>query len=183
MTRKILDLFSGIGGISQGLVKGGDFKVVGWVEKDKFARKSYEAMYETKGMWSREDITKIENEEWKELRGQVDVIAGGFPCQSFSIAGKREGFKDSTRGTLFFEIARAVDEIKPTTVVLENVKGLLNHDGGRTLSTILSTLDELGYDSEWLVVNSKGFSVPQNRERIIIIGHLRERGGRKVLPV
>ena len=92
------------------------------------------------------------------------------------------GFLDSTKGTLFFEIARAVKQIKPRYLFLENVKGLLNHDGGNTFRTILNTLDELGYDVEWHVLNSKDFGVPQNRERVYIIGHLRGDGGREVFP-
>ena len=92
------------------------------------------------------------------------------------------GFLDSTKGTLFFEIARAAKQIKPRYLFLENVKGLLNHEGGNTFRTILNTLDELGYDVEWRVLNSKDFGVPQNRERVYIIGHLRGDGGREVFP-
>src|SRR5699024_3017619 len=100
----------------------------------------------------------------------------------FSIAGKRGGFAD-TRGTLFFEIMRIADIVRPRYLFLENVKGLLNHDGGATFETILNTLDEFGYDAEWQVLNSKNFGVPQNRERVFIIGHLRGSGGRTVFPV
>lgn len=103
-------------------------------------------------------------------------------CQAFSIAGKRLGFLDSTKGTLFFDIARAAKQIKPRYLFLENVKGLLNHDSGNTFRTILDTLDELGYDVEWRVLNSKDFGVPQNRERVYIIGHLRGDSGREVFP-
>lgn len=155
---------------------------VGYVEMDKFARKSYEAIYDTEGEWTAHDITEVTNEEWRELRGTVDVITGGFPCQAFSIAGKRGGFSD-TRGTLFFEIARAAEQIKPRILLLENVKGLLSHDKGKTFATILSTLDELGYDAEWQVINSKNFGVPQNRERVFIIGHLRGTSRREVFPI
>src|SRR5699024_938332 len=104
------------------------------------------------------------------------------PCQSFSVAGKRGGFND-TRGTLFFEIMRIANIIRPQYLFLENVKGLLNHDGGATFETILNTLDEFGYDAEWQVLNSKNFGVPQSRERVFIIGHLRGAGGRSVFPV
>lgn len=103
-------------------------------------------------------------------------------CQAFSIAGKRLGFLDSTKGTLFFEIARAAKQIKPRYLFLENVKGLLNIDGGNTFRTILNTLDELGYDVEWRIINSKNHGVAQNRERVYIIGHLREDSGREVFP-
>ncbi|HFK2555125.1 TPA: DNA (cytosine-5-)-methyltransferase, partial [Enterococcus faecalis] len=107
-------------------------------------------------------------------------ICGGFPCQAFSIAGKRKGFED-TRGTLFFEIARFASILRPRYLFLENVKGLLNHGGGATFETILRALDELGYDVEWQVLNSKDY-VPQNRERVFIIGHLRGERTRKVFP-
>lgn len=112
----------------------------------------------------------------------MEVICGGFPCQAFSLAGRRLGFED-TRGTLFFEIARAAKQIQPRFLFLENVKGLLNHDKGRTFSTNLSTLDELGYDVEWQVLNSKDFQVPQNRERVFIIGHSRRYRSRFLFPL
>lgn len=179
---KFLDLFAGIGGFRLGLESAGH-KCVGFCEIDKFARKSYKAIYGTEGEVELHDITKITNEEWRKFRGTVDIICGGFPCQAFSIAGKRKGFLDETRGTLFFEIARAAKEIKPPLLFLENVKGLLSHDKGRTFRTILSTLDELGYDAEWQILNSKDFGVPQNRERVFLIGHLRGAGGRPVFPI
>ena len=178
---KFLDLFSGIGGFRLGLEKAGH-DPIGWVEIDKFARQSYQAMYDTSGEWTSEDITKVEDEDWRKFNGTVELIAGGFPCQSFSIAGKREGFLNKTKGTLFFDVARAIKQVKPRFVFLENVKGLLNHDGGDTFRTILNTFDELGYDVEWRLYNSKDFGVPQNRERVYIIGHLRGDGGREVFP-
>lgn len=179
---KFLDLFSGIGGFRLGLQRAGH-EPVGWVEIDKFARKSYQAMYDTTDEWTAADINKVTDEEWREFNGTVELIAGGFPCQSFSIAGKREGFLNKTKGTLFFEVARAVKQIKPRFVFLENVKGLLNHDKGDTFRTILSTFDELGYDVQWRVLNSKDFGVPQNRERVYIIGHLRGDSGREVFSI
>ena len=179
---KFLDLFAGIGGFRMGLESLGH-ECVGFCEIDKFARKSYKAIYDTEGEIELHDITQVTNEEWRKLRGTVDIICGGFPCQAFSIAGKRKGFLDETRGTLFFEIARAAKEIKPPLLFLENVKGLLSHGQGRTFRTILSTLDELGYDAEWQILNSKDFGVPQNRERVFIIGHLRGTGGRPVFPI
>ena len=177
-----LDLFAGIGGFRMGLEHLGHH-CVGFCEIDKFARASYKAIYHTEGEVEFHDITKVRNEEWRQFRGKVDLICGGFPCQAFSIAGKRRGFLDETRGTLFFEIARAAKEIKPPLLLLENVKGLLSHDKGRTFRTILSTLDELGYDAEWQVLNSKDFGVPQNRERVFIIGHLRGRSERTIFPI
>ena len=179
---KFLDLFSGIGGFRLGLERAGH-EPVGWVEIDKFARKSYQAMYDTTDEWTATDINKVTDEEWREFNGTVELIAGGFPCQSFSIAGKREGFLNKTKGTLFFEVARAVKQIKPRFVFLENVKGLLNHDKGNTFRTILNTFDELGYDVQWRVLNSKDFGVPQNRERVYIIGHLRGDSGREVFSI
>lgn len=163
-----LDLFSGIGGFRLGLEHAGHTPV-GYVEIDKFARQSYQAMYETDGEWTAEDIFKVTDEQWRKFNGTVELIAGGFPCQSFSIAGKREGFLNQTKGTLFFEVARAVKQIKPRFVFLENVKGLLNHDGGNTLKVIVNTMNELGYYVNIELLNSKNFGVPQNRERIYIL--------------
>ena len=179
---KFLDLFSGIGGFRLGLQRAGH-EPVGWVEIDKFARQSYQAMYDTTGEWTATDINKVTDEQWRKFNGTVELIAGGFPCQSFSIAGKREGFLNKTKGTLFFEVARAVKQIQPRFVFLENVKGLLNHDKGNTFRTILNTFDELGYDVQWCVLNSKDFGVPQNRERVYIIGHLRGDSGREVFSI
>ena len=179
---KFLDLFAGIGGFRMGLESLGH-ECVGFCEIDKFARKSYKAIYDTEGEIELHDITQVSNEEWRKFRGTVDIICGGFPCQAFSIAGKRKGFLDETRGTLFFEIARAAKEIQPPLLFLENVKGLLSHDRGRTFRTILSTLDELGYDAEWQVLNSKDYGVPQNRERVFLIGHLRGECTRPVFPI
>lgn len=179
---KFLDLFAGIGGFRLGLEQAGH-ECVGFCEIDKFARQSYKAIHNTEGEREYHDITTVGNEEWRTLRGTVELICGGFPCQAFSIAGKRKGFLDETRGTLFFEIARVAEQIKPRTLFLENVRGLLSHDKGRTFRTIISTLDELGYDAEWQILNSKNFGVPQNRERVFIIGHLRGERGREVFPI
>ncbi len=175
-----LDLFAGIGGFRLGMERAGH-ECVGYVEIDKFARMSYQAIHDTEGEWTREDITKVTDDEWRTLRGTVDIICGGFPCQSFSIAGKRLGFEE-TRGTLFFEIARAAKQIQPRYLFLENVKGLLSHNKGETFATILTALHELGYDAEWQILNSKDFGVPQNRERVFIIGHLRGERTGKVFP-
>lgn len=179
---KFLDLFAGIGGFRLGLEQAGH-ECMGFCEIDKFARQSYKAIHNTEGEREYHDITTVSNEEWRTLRGTVELICGGFPCQAFSIAGKRKGFLDETRGTLFFEIARAAEQIKPRTLFLENVRGLLSHDKGRTFRTIISTLNELGYDAEWQILNSKNFGVPQNRERVFIIGHLRGECGREVFPI
>ena len=179
---KFLDLFSGIGGFRLGLEQHGH-ECVGFCEIDKYARQSYKAIHNTEGELEYHDITTVTDDQWRELKGTVDIIAGGFPCQAFSIAGKRQGFEDETRGTLFFEIMRAAKQIQPPILFLENVKGLLNHDKGRTFRIILQAMDELGYDAEWQVLNSKDFGVPQNRERVFIIGHLRGAGGREIFPI
>ena len=165
---KFLDLFSGIGGFRFGLEEAGH-ECVGFCEIDKFARESYKAIHNTEGELEYHDLTTITNEEFRKLRGKVDIIAGGFPCQSFSIAGKREGFSDTTRGTLFFDIARAAKEIKPSYLFLENVKGLFSHDKGNTFRVVIQTLDEMGYVVEWGLFNSKYWGVPQSRERVFII--------------
>ncbi len=177
---KFLDLFAGIGGFRLGMESAGH-ECVGFCEIDKFARGSYKAIHNTKGEIELHDITRVTDESIRRF-GSVDVICGGFPCQAFSIAGHRRGFED-TRGTLFFEICRFASILRPKYLFLENVRGLLNHDGGATFETIIRTLDELGYDVEWQVLNSKNFGVPQNRERVFIIGHLRGERTRNVFPI
>ena len=177
---KFLDLFAGIGGFRLGMESAGH-ECIGFCEIDKFARASYKAIHNTKGEIELHDITAVSDESIRGL-GSVDIICGGFPCQAFSIAGHRRGFED-TRGTLFFEIARFASILRHKYLFLENVRGLLNHDGGATFETIIRTLDELGYDVEWQVLNSKNFGVPQNRERVFVIGHLRGGSGRKIFPL
>ena len=178
---RFLDLFAGIGGFRLGLEQAGH-ECIGFCEIDKFARQVYKANFNTEGEVEWHDITKVTDEQAGELRGKVDLITGGFPCQAFSVAGKRRGFED-TRGTLFFEIARFARILKPRYLLLENVKGLLNHARGDTFFTILNTLGELGYWVEWQLLNSKDFGVPQNRERVFIIGHFGGEPRRKVFPI
>ena len=177
---KFLDLFAGIGGFRLGMESAGH-ECVGFCEIDKFARASYKAIHDTKGEIELHDITTVSDEFIRRI-GRVDIICGGFPCQAFSIAGNRRGFED-TRGTLFFEIARFASILRPKYLFLENVKGLLNHENGITFETIISTLDELGYNVEWQVLNSKDFGVPQNRERVFIIGHFRGECTRRIFPL
>lgn len=177
---KFLDLFAGIGGFRLGMESAGH-ECVGFCEVDKYARASYKAIHDTKGEIELHDITTVSDESIRRI-GRVDIICGGFPCQAFSIAGNRRGFED-TRGTLFFEIARFASILRPKYLFLENVKGLLNHENGITFETIISTLDELGYNVEWENINSKDFGVPQNRERVFIIGHLRGTSGKQVFPI
>ena len=181
MTLTFLDFFSGVGGFRHGLELAG-MKCIGFCEKDKFARKSYEAMYDTKGEWFHDDITTID-----PLRlPKADLWCAGSPCQNVSIAGKRAGLYGERSG-LFFTFVELIksqkEEDKPEWVLLENVKGLLSSGGGRDYLDYLSILDESGYDLEWQVFNSKDYGVPQNRERIYTIGHLRRKGRRKVLPL
>ncbi|MDQ7224868.1 DNA cytosine methyltransferase [Staphylococcus haemolyticus] len=164
---KFIDICSGIGGFRSALEKHGH-ECVAFAEIDKFAKQSYKATYDTENEEELDDITTITDEQFRSFRGQCDIITGGFPCQAFSIAGNRRGFED-TRGTIFFHIARAIKEIQPSYVLLENVKGLLSHDKGRTYGTIVQALDELGYFIEWGLFNSKYWGVPQNRERVYIL--------------
>ena len=181
MTLTFLDFFSGVGGFRHGLELAG-MKCVGFCEKDKFARKSYEAMYDTKGEWFHDDITTIDSTRLPK----ADLWCAGSPCQNVSIAGKRAGLYGERSG-LFFTFVELIksqkEEDKPEWVLLENVKGLLSSGGGRDYLDYLSILDEAGYDLEWQVFNSKDYGVPQNRERIYTIGHLRREGRRQVLPI
>jgi DNA (cytosine-5)-methyltransferase 1 len=150
-------------------------EIVGACEIDKHARQIYSRHFPRVRVWP--DATKINTEELPDF----DLLCAGFPCQAFSLAGRRLGFED-TRGTLFYEIGRIADKKRPRYILLENVKGILYHDEGRTLTTIIKTFYELGYDIEWQIINSKYF-VPQNRERIFIIGHLRGKPFKQVFPL
>ena len=172
-------MFAGIGGFRTGLTRAGGFRCVGHCEIDKYANASYEAIYEP-GKEERydPDATKIDPADLPDF----DLLCGGFPCQTFSIAGRRKGF-DDTRGTLFFEIARLAQSKRPSYLLLENVPGLLSHDKGRTFSVILATLNDLGYRVEWMVLNSKYFGVPQSRRRLFLICYLDPRCAGKILPV
>ena len=176
MAIRFFDMFAGIGGFRSGLERIGGFECIGHCEIDKYANQAYNAIYKPKGELYFEDARTINPYELPD----IDLICGGFPCQAFSIAGKRRGFDDA-RGTLFFEIARIAAVKKPTFLLLENVPGLLSHDSGRTFATILLTLSELGYDVGWQVLNSKDFGVPQSRKRVFIIGYLRERCAGQIL--
>lgn len=169
---KYLSLFTGIGGFELGL---SGHECVGYSEIDKYAIQVYQKHFPNHINYG--DITKIVPRELPDF----ELLVGGFPCQAFSIAGKRAGFNEK-RGTLFFDIARIIATKKPRLLLLENVKGLLSHDEGRTFEIIICTLDELGYDCQWQVLNSKDFGVPQNRERIFIIGHLRGTPRPEVFP-
>ena len=174
---KFVDMFSGIGGFREGLTRAGGFECVGHCEIDKYANRSYNALFDTKGEWFIEDARKADPCTMPDFQ----LLCGGFPCQSFSVAGARRGFSDP-RGTLFFEIARLVEARHPAYLILENVPGLLSHSRGETYATILNTLDRLGYGVEWQCLNSKDFGVPQSRNRVYIVGYLDERCRGKVFP-
>jgi len=161
--------------IGRNELEGTAFNCIGFSEIDKYCNQVLR--YRFPEIRNYGDATKIDPRELPDF----DLLCGGFPCQAFSIAGKRRGFKD-TRGTLFFEIARILEFKRPKIVFLENVKGLLNHEKGKTFRIILQTLDELGYDIQWMVLNSKFFGVPQNRERVFIIGNLRGKSRPEILP-
>ena len=170
MSIKYLDMYSGIGGFRSALDEVGGFECVGYCEIDKFAKQAYETLYDTKGEMYFEDARNICPDDLPN----IDLICAGFPCQSFSLAGKQRGF-DDTRGTLFFEVARIAAAKRPALLYLENVQNLLSHDKGWTFETILEVLDDIGYDVSWTVLNSANFGVPQSRNRVFITGFLRGR--------
>jgi|SRR5687767_6641671 len=171
---KFFDLFAGIGGFRLGLERCGH-KCISSCEIDRYCVGVYNHNFRESNRPN--DVRKLDATSLPEF----DILTAGFPCQSFSVAGQRLGFND-TRGTLFFEIARIAREKRPSILFLENVKGLLGHDNGKTFGTILNTLYDLGYDVEWQVINGKYF-VPQSRERVFIIGHLREKPTAPVFPI
>ena len=170
---KFLELCAGIGGFRVALENLG-CECAGYSEIDKNAIKLYSAFFNDERNFG--DVTKIEAEKLLDF----DILVGGFPCQAFSVAGKRLGFED-TRGTIFFDFARILKAKKPTFGIFENVKGLLNHEGGRTFETIIKTLDEIGYDAQWGIINTRFHGLPQNRERVYIVANLRERSSTKIL--
>jgi DNA (cytosine-5)-methyltransferase 1 len=177
-TIKIIDLFAGVGGIRLGFTRAGakydlPIECVYTSEIDKYACQIYRKNFPDDNHDPNNDITLCNERNLKDF----NVLLAGFPCQAFSIAGKRGGFED-TRGTLFFDVARIIKERKPDAFLLENVKGLVNHKGGKTLETILNVLkNDLGYKStKFKIINAKHYGVPQNRERIYIVG-FRDGGG------
>jgi len=180
---RMLDLFSGIGGFHKGFEQAGyEFDWVGFSEIDKYASAVYRHRFPKAEELG--DITTIQPE--RDLPDHIDIICGGFPCQAFSVAGKRKGF-DDTRGTLFFEIARILRHYRDAEspidyFLLENVKGLLSHDNGRTFATIYGVLSDLGYTVEFQLLNTRWW-LPQNRERIYLVGYIGDRSGSKVFPI
>lgn len=176
-----IDFFAGIGGFHSGMELAGH-KCVGYVEWDKFARQSYKAIYNTKGLFTAHDISKIEN---GGVLPQADVWCFGSPCTNISLAGNREGIHGEA-SSMFFEVMRLLNDRqeirKPSYLFMENVKNLLSSNGGRDFAEVLLQMDKAGYDVEWQVCNSKEV-VPQNRERIFIVGHKRGRTTRRVFPL
>ena len=178
---KFIDFFSGIGGFHSGLELAG-MECVGWCEFDKFAQASYRAIYDTTNLWFGDDVTKVKGSELP----RADLWTFGFPCQDVSIAGKQKGLKKGTRSGLFYEIMRLLDERKenkPKWLVCENVKNLLSIDGGGGFLNVVSEMAERGYSVEWKVYNSKNYGVPQNRERVYIVGYYGERCASGLLPI
>lgn len=158
---RMIDLFAGIGGIRIAFEQNG-VQCVKSSEIDKYACKTYKDNFGEEPLG---DITKIDPEDLPEF----DIIAGGFPCQPFSLGGLRKGFED-TRGTLFFEVARLIKARKPKAFFLENVEGIVNHDSGNTLKVIEDTLMDMGYNFEWKVMNACDYGTPQNRKRWYCVG-------------
>jgi DNA (cytosine-5)-methyltransferase 1 len=179
MTIRFFDMFAGVGGFRAGLERAGGYECAGHCEIDKHAAAAYRRIFKLKeSEVFYEDATKIDTSALPEF----DLLCAGFPCQSFSIAGKRRGFSDP-RGTMFFELARLVGARRPSYLLLENVPGLLSHDKGRTFAAILDTLCGLGYSVEWQVLDSRDFGVPQARRRVYLVGYSDPRCAGQVLPV
>lgn len=186
-----LDFFAGIGGFRSGFEKAGH-KCVGFCEWDKYARQSYKAMYNIEGEWENHDVTTVNSSDVPK----ADIWCFGFPCQDISVAGKQKGLQAGERSGLFYEIIRLLaglkEEDKPEWLVAENVKNLLSIGNGFDFARVLFELGGVGYDVEWQLFNTKYSyivdqtyiaGIPQNRERVYIVGHLRSRGGREVLPI
>jgi DNA (cytosine-5)-methyltransferase 1 len=178
---RFLDLFAGVGGIRLGMEQAGH-KCVGWVEWDKFARKSYIAVHNPTNEYTEKDINDIKASDLPI----ADCWCYGFPCQDISVAGKQGGFTNGKRSSLFFKVTGLIRELKeedkPSYLFIENVKNLLSINKGWDFAKLQIELDEIGYDVEWDVLDSAEV-VPQHRERIFIIGHLRGRSTRKVFPI
>lgn len=175
-----IDFFSGIGGFHSGFEKAG-MKCVGWCEFDKYAQKSYRAIYDTKGLWFSDDVRKCRGWELPT----ATLWSFGFPCQDISVAGKQKGIGRGTRSGLFFEIMRLLDEAeanKPEWIIAENVKNLLSIEGGWGFLRVTSEIAARGYAVQWRLYNSKDYGVPQNRERVYIVGCLGKNGVGELLP-
>lgn len=178
---KFLDLFAGVGGIRLGMEQAGH-ECVGWVEWDKFARQSYQAIHNVKGVWNASDIRTVRASELP----RADCWCSGFPCQDISVAGKQKGFTAGKRSSLFFTVTGLIRDLeeknRPSYLLIENVKNLLSINRGFDFLKLQIELDEIGYDVEWSVLDSAEV-VPQHRERIFIVGHLRGRRTQQVFPI
>lgn len=178
---RFIDLFAGVGGIRLGMEQAGH-TCAGWVEWDKFARKSYIAIHKPDNEFTEKDINNVTSQELPK----ADCWCFGFPCQDISVAGKQGGFTNGKRSSLFFKVTGLIRELKeedkPSYLFIENVKNLLSINKGWDFAKLLIEMDEIGYDVEWDVLDSAEV-VPQHRERIFIIGHLRGRRTRKVFPI
>ena len=159
----VVELFSGCGGLAQGFKNAGINSEL-LVEIDRDSCETLNVNFKNTEIIC-DDIANVNFEKYQN---KIDIVGGGFPCQAFSFAGKSKGFED-TRGTLFFDFARAIKEIKPKIAIGENVKGLISHDKGRTLSTMINTLEDLGYNVQYKLLLAQYFNVPQKRERVFII--------------
>ncbi|MGY5261924.1 DNA cytosine methyltransferase [Lactiplantibacillus plantarum] len=178
---RFIDMFAGIGGFHLGMEQA-DHQCVGWIEWDKFARQSYQAIHNVKGVWNASDIRTVRASELP----RADCWCFGFPCQDISVAGKQKGFTAGKRSSLFFTVTGLIrdleEEDRPSYLLIENVKNLLSINRGLDFLKLQIELDEIGYDVEWDVIDSASF-VPQHRERVFIIGHLRGKRTRKVFPI
>ena len=178
-----IDMFAGIGGFRSGMEQAGH-KCVGWIEWDKFARQSYQAIYDTKGEYNAKDIRQVQGSDLPDS----DVWCFGFPCQDVSNAGKQTGLLNGKRSGLFFEVVRLLQErarnkeALPKILFIENVKNLLSIDGGWGFARMQIELGKAGYDIEWSVINSAEV-IPQNRERVYIVGHKRGIDYSPVFPI
>lgn len=161
-----IELFAGAGGLALGLEKA-DFKHKALIEIDKYASATLRENFESDSVWE-SDITKL-NPEDLNITEEIDLISGGAPCQSFSYAGLRKGIEDA-RGTLFYDYARFIKYFRPKMFVFENVRGLINHDNGNTLKTILNIFKKLDYHIDWNLLKAIDYEVAQKRERIFIVG-------------
>lgn len=164
---RLATVFSGIGAVEQAFYRLNlDHTIVFAGDIDSHVKKSYLGNYKLNEDFWHNDITQFDA---RKFRNQVDILVGGSPCQAFSMVGKRAGLED-TRGTLFYEFARVVDEVQPKIFIYENVKGLLNHDNGKTWEVVRSVFHSLGYDLYFQIMNSKDYGIPQHRERIFVVG-------------
>lgn len=178
---KFLDIFAGIGGFRSGMQSAGH-ECVGFIENDKFARKSYKAIYDTKGEWSAHDIRTVRSSDLPK----AECWCFGFPCQDISVAGQKRGIRKGNRSSLFYAVTNLIKNLKeedrPQYLFIENVKNLLSINRGFDFLRLLTELDKIGYDAEWDVLDTAEV-LPQHRERVYIIGHFRGKSTRQVFPI